>query len=248
MNDIITRHRHEGARRRDLCVDTITQLTPHMLRVELSGDMEGFASLSPDDHIKLFFQTGAEKPAMRDYTPRSFDVPAGRLTVDFALHEAGPATDWARHARPGDILSVGGPRGSAVISRDVDWWLLVGDETALPAIGRRIEEAAAGTPIRALVAVPSIEDRQELSTEADLQIDWVIRPVTVANDPSPLLKALRGISLPTGRGFVWIAAEARVARALRDCVRDEFGHPADRIKAAGYWTSGLADTSDKALD
>jgi len=247
MEEIIIRKRHE-ARRRTLTVADVIRLTPAMIRLELQGDMEGFESLAPDDHIKLIFETDGEKPVMREYTPRAFDVAAGKLTLDFALHDAGPATDWAIHAKVGDTLSIGGPRGSSVIAPAFDWWLLIGDETALPAIGRRIEEAGAGTRIIVLGAILSEDDRQEFKAVADLTTHWVVRPEEQADDPAPVLEALKALDLPVGRGFVWIAAEAGVARALRGHMRDERGHPAELIKAAGYWVKGKADTSDKALE
>ena len=71
---------------------------------------------------------------MRDYTPRRHDAEAGTLEIDFALHEAGPATQWAEQAKVGDLLGVGGPRGSFIVPTDFDWHLLIGDDTALPAI------------------------------------------------------------------------------------------------------------------
>ena len=81
---------------------------------------------------------------MRDYTPRAFDAAGNRLTIDFALHDAGPATAWALNARPGETLLIGGPRGSTVVPDDFDFYLLAGDETALPSIGRRLESPASG--------------------------------------------------------------------------------------------------------
>ena len=74
MDQIILRHRHE-LKFRELTVSEVTSLTPHMIRIELTGeDLSDFSSLSPDDHIKLFIDdAGAEAPVTRDYTPRAFD-------------------------------------------------------------------------------------------------------------------------------------------------------------------------------
>jgi NADPH-dependent ferric siderophore reductase len=88
------------------------------------------------------------------------------LHIDFAIHDAGPATDWALRARIGDALEIGGPRGSAVIPMEFDWYLLIGDETGLPAIGRRLEELPAGS--RALVIV-----RRALIDELGANRAWV---------------------------------------------------------------------------
>src|SRR6185436_499825 len=100
------------------------------------------------------------KPPARDFTPRRFDVASGTFVIDFALHDAGPATNWAVAAKVGDTLEIGGPRGSAVIPDDFDWYILIGDETALPAIGRRVEELRQDVPVTTIVAVASLEETQ----------------------------------------------------------------------------------------
>lgn len=244
---VITRTRFEP-KRRMLTVRTTEYLTPHMIRMVLEGDeMDGFVSLGFDDHIKLFFPGEGEKPEMRDYTPRAFDIEAKTLTLDFAVHDAGPATDWAIKALPGDSLQIGGPRGSSVIDGAFDWWLLIGDETALPAIGRKIEALPKGTQVETLVAVPGPEDEQSFDTEASVQSHWVHRPVADADRPAPLLDAARELELPPGTGFVWIAAEAAVAKALKTHFLEDRSHVGAHIKAAGYWVKGNAATSDKSL-
>ncbi|MGG2362277.1 siderophore-interacting protein, partial [Salmonella enterica] len=70
-----------------------SRVTPNMIRLVFAGDELGdFASLGFDDHVKIFVPTGRGDTAMRDYTPRAFDRDARTLTLDFAVHEAGPAT------------------------------------------------------------------------------------------------------------------------------------------------------------
>ena len=103
---------------------------------------------------------------MRDYTPRRFDPAARTLAIDFAVHDAGPATQWALDSAPGDTIEIGGPRGSLVVSPTFDWWLLIGDETALPAIGRRIEELPAGVRAISVVVVSSEGEQQRFDTAA----------------------------------------------------------------------------------
>ena len=242
----IERVKHD-LKRRELLVETVETVTPQMVRITLTGDsLSDFTSASPDDHVKLFFPQFAGEPAMRDYTPRRYDNDARRLVLDFAVHDAGPATDWALQAKPGMTLTVGGPRGSAVI-RGVTRWLLIGDETALPAIGRRIEEAAAGDSIVSLSAVADAAEEQVFDTAADLRTLWVHRPLSQVTDASTLIEALKDIEI-TPDTFVWIAAEGSVARTLRKYLREERGHPVEWIKAAGYWAKGQADAHETITD
>ncbi|WP_070106280.1 siderophore-interacting protein [Burkholderia plantarii] len=238
----IERVRHDD-RVRMLRVARIERLTPHMSRVSFVGEaLVGFHSLAPDDRVKLSFPgvgaAGAE--ARRDYTVRRHDAAAGTLVIDFALHDAGPASDWARTARPGDTLAVGGPKGSAVIAGSVRRWLLIGDETALPAIGRRIEEAGAGTRITSLVCVAGAAERQQFETAASLDARWVHRPLSQAHLPDALLAAARQLEIGLDT-FLWVAAEASVARALRRHFVDERAHPTGWFKFSGYWVAGEAN-------
>src|SRR5690606_11546792 len=93
------------------------------------------------------------RPEMRDYTPRFWNIAQGWIELDFVLHGDGPAASWAAAAAPGKTLVIGGSRGSLVIPMAFDWYLLAGEQTALPAIGRRIEELPAGAKVLALIEV-----------------------------------------------------------------------------------------------
>lgn len=232
-------------RTRSLSVHAIADITPQMRRITFAGnELADFASLGFDDHIKIVFPVAVGDSVRRDYTPRRHDRSARLLTVDFALHESGPASDWARQATLGDRLDIAGPKGSAIVSPQVRNWLLVGDETALPAIGRRIEEASPGTRITSVLAVAGPGEEQTFVTHADLASIWAHRPKALAADPAALMAAVRMVELQP-QTFIWIAAEARVARAVRDYLADQQGHPRNWIKAAGYWVAGRADAHEK---
>ncbi|QUS37062.1 siderophore-interacting protein [Falsirhodobacter algicola] len=239
----IERIRHE-IRRRSLSVLEAGHLTPHMIRLTLGGpELEGFHSAGFDDHVKLFVPVPGGETVMRDYTPRRHE--GDHLVIDVVDHPGGPVADWARGLRPGDRVEIGGPRGSKVIGGPIAAWLLIGDETALPAIGRRIEESPADTPVTALIAVPGPADEQALTGAAPLDLRWVHRPADAGADPAPLLAALEGVD-PAPGTFVWIAAEAGVTRALRAALEAR-GVPKTWIAASGYWQQGMADGSVKEI-
>lgn len=228
--------------RRTLTVRAKQFLTPRMLRITFqSDDLLGFESSSPDDHIKIFLPAqGGEIPSlpdtMRDFTPRAWDIEAGTFTLEFALHQSGPATEWALAARPGDTLQIGGPRGSTVVPDDFDWYLLIGDATALPSFARRLEKFRAGVPVQAFITVADTGEQQALPTNATAEIRWLTAGVSLQEDVSTLRTILDQSDLPAGDGFIWIAAEASVSREIYSYLVDERAHPREWIKASAYWT------------
>ena len=252
MRHAVTRIRRER-QRRAITVAEKTLLSPSMLRIRFeSPELVGFDSAAPDDHVKLFLDTPEQaengRPAMRDYTPRSFDAAAGVLVIDFALHEAGPATRWAVEASVGDRIQIGSPQGSTVIADDFDWYLLIGDETALPAIARRVEELRPGVTALVVAVIDGPDDRIAIAGAAAVAVTWVTRAGATIPDEALLQRALQEIALPQGEGYIWIAAEAAVARAIRHYVVEERHHPRVWTKASGYWTRGHADRHERIDD
>jgi NADPH-dependent ferric siderophore reductase len=246
-----------------LQVKEVVDVTRRYRRVVLEGpELEGFVSEAPDDHVKLIFpdpHTGelvlpvagssgpvldeATRARMRDFTPRAFDAAKRELTIDFALHGAGIANAWAMRATPGDALGVGGPRGSMVVSYHFDWYVLAGDETALPAIARRLEELPSGARAHVLIEVNDIEDEQPLRTAADAHVTWVHRRGARAGTASALVAAVRSLELPVSvdgvRGFVFVAGESTAVRAIRAHLAER-GHPRDVQRVSAYWKRGVS--------
>ena len=252
----IVRVRHEKNHRRVLTVQKIERLSSTMLRMTFVGhELQGFTSLGFDDHVKLIFDSApenieskSESPQMRDFTPRRFDNVAQTLVVDFALHEVGIATAWAASAKVGQNLSIGGPRGSFVVPTDIGGHLLVGDDTAMPAIGRRLEELPTGTRAIVVVEVDSKADELAFASDAELEIHWAYRRRAPAGSPDVLLTALEKIAFPNRDVFAWASAESQVARAIRHHLLTKRGFDKHWVKAAGYWQRGNTGAHERITD
>ena len=250
MSDSIHRVNHE-IRQRRLQVLRVIDLTPRMRRITLGGEqLQGFTSLGSDDHIKLLFaetaeqqqaidagnlgRDGAVRPTMREYTPRRIDLVANELDIDFVLHGDGPASTWAAQAAPGQTLNIAGPRASMVVPDIFDSYLLVGDETAIPAIGRRLEELPAGRQVLAVIQIEDEQERQPLPSQAQVEVIWVKRD-------EDLLALLEGLGLPEGRLYSWVALEKSLTRQAKALLLEK-GVSEEALKAAAYWRAeGSAD-------
>lgn len=246
----------------------VERITPYLLRVTLTGDdLAGFVSASFEDHIKIYlpsapgekpvmpqigpqgsvFPQGQAKPVMRDYTPRRYDPLTRELDIDFVLHGGGVAAAWADQAKPGSYLGIGGPRGSFVIPQEYDWHLLIGDETAIPAIGRRLAELPKGKRVLAVIETNLPGAQLEFETLADLDIQWVRCSVDQADGSSALERVVGRLQLPDGDGFIWAAGEYSSIQSIRRYLVAERGVDKSRIRAASYWRRG-APASHEVFD
>ncbi|WP_420098781.1 siderophore-interacting protein [Corynebacterium sp.] len=177
----------------------------------------------------------------RTYTVRSWEPDAGEfgeLVVDFARHGAGLAEGWSSTAAVGDRVYAAGPKNCASLPVHTDWLLLIGDETALPAIGRCLEETPAGHRVVAVVEVADRADIQpdlaEVACAGSLDLRWVVR--AEGGDFTEVVSALgdQRDTLPAGTPFVWAGGEAGRLKTVRRFVKD-LGVPREHVQITGYW-------------
>jgi NADPH-dependent ferric siderophore reductase len=271
--DVVTNHlkpfrvRHE-IKVRTVTVQSVTALSPSMQRVVFFDEsLADFRSDGFDDHVKVFFphpdsdelvtaELGDQgvrfaedaKPIMRDYTPREFNHADKTLVIDFALHDAGPASDWAKAAKIGDVLTVAGPKGSMVVPLNYDAYVFFGDETALPAISRRLAELPAHATALVVAEVHHADDELPLHSAAQLEVRWLHRQDMAVGQAELFLQALSDIQWPQGEVYTWVAAETSVARQLRKALIEQFQISKERIKAAGYWQIGKVSAHEVVED
>ncbi|GGJ01473.1 siderophore-interacting protein [Streptomyces brasiliensis] len=232
------------------------RLTPHMQRVVLGG--EGLAGFAPDtctDHyVKLLFGPEgvtypepfdlqrirdefppAQWPVTRTYTVRAWNAERRELTLDFVVHgDEGLAAPWALHVQPGDSVRFMGPGGAYAPDASADWHLLVGDESALPAIARSLEALPEGAHAHAFIEVSGPEEQQKI--DSDVKVVWLHRgdrPVGEA-----LVEAVRALEFPAGRVHAFVHGEAGFVKDLRRLLRVEHAIPREDLSISGYWRLG----------
>ncbi|MEU9329783.1 siderophore-interacting protein [Streptomyces canus] len=196
------------------------------------------------------------RAVMRSYTLRSLRRHPDEIDIDFVLHEpAGPASRWAARASAGDKVQLLGPAvadNRAIRFRppeDTDLVLLWGDETALPAVSAILEALPAGQRARVWLEVRDAADIQDLATEADAEITWLVAEETGAACSPMALDALRDARLPDAeRPYVWIAGESGCVKELRRHFVRERGVDRRRVTFVGYWRQGMTEEQLRAAE
>lgn len=227
--------------------------------------------------------------AMRTYTvralrpavpasPGALGTPAGpgraaELDIDFVLHPdggSGPAGQWAGAATQGDSLTVIGPcarwgdcLGIEFAPGSAERVLLVGDETAVPAIAAILESLPAHVSGHAVLEVPASSDFLDISTRANVEVRWharnqaahgelmdadvrnVILPAACLRGEEPEEVDIDGALLwetpvaTAGHGlYAWIAGEAAAIRGLRRYLVRDVGMDRNAVAFMGYWRMG----------
>lgn len=238
-------------------VQRTERITPRMLRVTLGGaGLAGWTSTGqPDEYCDVYIPAAGETepvlPIMvdglqttadgrpesdhRHYTVRHHDPATGEVDLDVLLHAGGIGAHWASTAEPGDVVGLGAPdRSTYRPGPDAGWQLLIGDATALPAIGRILEGLAPGTPVHVVAVVDDAAEQQEWDTAGSVDIRWIHEP-----DPervgAAMQAAARAFVRPAGPGFTWVAGENVAARLIRRYLRHELGLPGSAYGTLGYW-------------
>lgn len=248
-----------------LCILTVAgieQLTPHMRRVTFSGDnLVRFAENTnlhmrlaiPDGAValplpmvngqgRIVWPEGAEMPTLRKYTVRNVDLMQRTVAVDFVMHDdAGPGSRFAANAKPGDVIAMIGPGG--LTAAPSDWYVLAGDETALPAIGRILENLPAKARGVALIEIAGPEEELPLPSASQIEVRWLYRNGASAGTTTLLIDAIRKIVFPSDGSsvFAWVAGEFDAFKAIRAHLRKERGLPSDRQLVVSYWRRGRTE-------
>lgn len=239
----------------------VQRLTPSMVRVVLGGD--GLADFTPtewtDQYVNaLFVPPGApyavpfdvdearqvapeHRPVGRRYTIRRWDPERRQVSIDFVVHgDVGVAGRWAASARPGDLLQIVGPTGAYAPDPTAPGHLMVGDESALPAIAASLEAVPVGRPVVALLLVDDGDHELALDSPGDLRVTWVHRR-SAPQDPDILLRAVEAVDLPPGPVQVFVHGEAGEVRAVRKHLLGERGLPRDGTSISPYWRRRYTD-------
>lgn len=232
----IERVRHD-LKLREVTVARINRVSPGFASITFQGEaLADFTSLSFDDHVKFMFNDASGEQVRRDYTPRRVDTDAREIDIEFALHGHGGAAEWARNATIGQRAIIGGPRGSMILPLAMDWHLLIGDDSALPAVTRRLEELPADARVDAVLLVGAA-DRRAFATRAEARIHWV-------DSDDALLQVLKDLPLQPGAGLAWGGGEAALMARVRQ-VLVEAGMPRQAAKVSAYWKRGVADHHER---
>lgn len=242
---------------------SVSRIAPRLVSVLVSGEgLDAFADAAPTSHLKVFLPAPGQdapllpeflpegqvlpddvpRPAVRTYTPRRFDAASGTLEIQFVLHGAGPASEWAERASAGDKIAVAGPGGRFVMDAEAERWWIAGDESAIPAIATLLEALPASAAAEVHIEVTDADDEVELDSQAKTEITWHHRRSPAAFG-AELDQAARDAAIADGTR-VWVACEAAAMRGIRRYLTGERRRPASSLVTRGYWRMGEANHPD----
>lgn len=217
-------------------VGSVRALTPRMTRVRLVDESLRGLDAVPGQTVKIYVtdpETG--DPVTRDYTVRHYAAAGPSLDIDFVLHGAGPAVDWACRVRPGESLEFLGPSGRYRPDPTADWHLFAGDETALPAIQAYAGMLPLGARVHLYLEIPDAAEQQPIPGPARLTVRWLHRHDIPAGTSGVLEEAVRAAELLPGRGQIWIAGHTPTVRRIRTHLLEERGVDRRALYVKGYW-------------
>ena len=189
----------------------------------------------PAQDVELLLREPNGRRVKRRYTIRHGRPETGEFDLDVLLHGDAPGSRWGQSAAPGDTVDFQGPRGKLEL-RPALWHLLVGDESALPAIAAI---CAALPPEERAVAVVEVRDAADELPVERAETRWLHREQRAPGSAELLADALGTLAIPAGaRGY--LMGESRAMVTLRG-VLERHGVAHDAIFVKGYWNVGRPD-------
>lgn len=263
-------HRDPGRRMLTLTVQERTRISPHFVSLTLGGnDVQHLEQSGFDQAGRLFIpgptqgeiaiptserwrlQLGrvrsALRPRVRTYSIRRFGPEGTTFDVEVAVHEgtdderAAPGSTWALQARPGQKVGFLDEGLYYAPVQGATWQLLVGDESALPAILSILERSSAALPAEVFLEVPTSEDvRSDRALPTSARIHWLPRDDAATKPGTLALQAVKDAQLPSGRFYTWAAGESALATGIRRHLVSDQGVPRSDVAFMGYWKHGRA--------
>jgi NADPH-dependent ferric siderophore reductase len=250
-------------------VETREWLTPGLVRIVLSGPgLDGFAMPdATDTYVNVaippagapydaVFEPKAVRdehdqqawPVRRRYTVRSWDDASRRLTLDFVVHgDDGVAGPWAATVAPDDVLVFEGPGSGYKPDAEADWHLMVGDESALPAIAASMEAVPAAARVVVRLLCDGIEHEVPLTSPGDLDLAWLHRSGDAAKDTALLAESVAAADFPDGRVHAFVHGEAEEVRAIRRHLLHDRGLSRSDMSCSPYWRRTMTDEAWRAV-
>lgn len=232
------------------------KVTANMQRITLQGDaLAQFPKDCAGNYIKLLFNLVGgtdlttlhdnEKPVMRTYTIRNFSSIDHTIEIDFVRHitedlQCGFAARWALNAQIGDTISIVGPGTIKDIKTDVDWFLMVADMTALPALSAKIKGLPFNAKGYAVIKVIEKNDIQSLEAPSNIEIIWL-------TENESLNDVVNSLSWLPGTTSIWSACEFDAMRQLRSYYKNEKQVDHENIYISSYWKKGVSEDGHKVI-
>ncbi|WP_169735480.1 siderophore-interacting protein [Actinokineospora inagensis] len=252
-NESRRRSRRQETRLWRVPVVRVERVTPHLARVTVRHEsLASLAGAGTDQNVMLYLYPEGTvlpepltlesarglwarvRPLTRTYTIRRHDPVTNEVDIDFVLHgDGGPASAWAARVQPGDDMIFVGPSPAYQPDPAADWYLLAGDETALPAIAAILTALPPDKPVLAFVEVADETEEQQVNG-----ITWLHRGGVPAGESTALVDAISAADLPGGVPEVWLAGERTAMLAVRAHLLDGRGYPRPRVRPTTYWRLG----------
>jgi NADPH-dependent ferric siderophore reductase len=188
--------------------------------------------------VQLMLLPISLRPWVRNLTIRRVRPADDEIDIEFALHGDSPLSSWVRGAEPGDQAGIFDIGTMYRLPEHARGRLLIGDESALPAVLSILETTPPSPATEVYLEVASAADIRSVQAPAGARVHWFSRDDEELRPGSLVLDAVRRASLPPGPFYTWVAGESRLATTVRRHLVDERGVSKRDISFFGYWRLG----------
>lgn len=181
-----------------------------------------------------------ERPHCSNYTVAAYRNlgEVGELDIDVVLHwHDGTLSGVAAWSAAAEIGSPVGILDQGVLfdpPDDTSAYVLVADESGLPAIRGILRDLPTDAVGTAIIEVPAADDVHDVQAPERVRVHWVPRDETGDLVGHRALKALQGCQAPRPDAYAFVVGESGLATQGRRALH-RAGLAKDRITFSGFW-------------
>lgn len=211
------------------------QLTEHTFHLKIQGDDLKNLPYTPGEHLRVL--VGVDKGTsmqdkVRTYSVWQYDPANASMDLAVCTHSTGIGARWVREIALGDMLYFGGPKGKFTVDQSGDYYVFVGDPSALAhlyEINRHLEPSK---PVISLIYGDTTSD-----LFADLTGEKPFTFYQLSQNPgSAVIEKLDAqLKNKSGKGILYVGGDGRLCVALNKHFRNELHWESRQIKTKPFW-------------
>lgn len=211
------------------------QIAEHTFHLTIQGESLTNLRYTPGEHLRILVGINRDtsmQDKVRTYSIWRYNQSNAQIDLAVCTHSTGIGSRWVQELTIGDPIYFTGPKGKFTLDTSGDYYVFVGDISALAHLYELNRHLPPTKPVFSIVYADEEADYfPDLTGNAPFSFQQLPQ-----NPATMLIKQLNSmIKNQPGKGLLYIGGDSRVCVNLNHHFRRSLGWPSSQIKTKPFW-------------